>query len=374
MKTPAPLGAGFGQRIRALRKQRGLSQEALAARMGFNDRQTISAIETGVRGLSAEDLIRAMGALDATLDDLTDPLRLIGEGRFSWRRRDVAAAVLEEYQDLAGRWIAAYRWLAPRVGKQPRLLRRTLPLTRRSRFEDAMAAGEGFRRQFDLGDAPGMRLAQVMEDRLGYLVLHVDAPEGISGAACQLPEVDSVLISRREAPGRRSFDLAHELFHLLTWDAMPPAHGEPSSARERSRVEQLADNFAGALLMPAQALSPLDAWKRLRREALITRLNATADRLAVTSSALRWRLVSLGALPRTVARGLPEGRLRHNGHSRAQERQSPARFSRPFFQVIGLGIDRGHISIRRAASLLDLTLDQLAESFAAHQVPFSVDI
>ena len=76
------------------------------------------------------------------------------------------------------------------------------------------------------------------------LVLMVDAERDISGAACRLPELDAVLISRREFAGRRHFDLAHELFHILTWDAMPPEHSETARETGGNRVEQLANTFA----------------------------------------------------------------------------------------------------------------------------------
>ena len=89
-----------------------------------------------------------------------------------------------------------------------------------------MLAGERFVAEFSLGEVPAIGLAEVMERDLGILVLMVDADDGISGAACRLPELDAVLIARREVVGRRHFDLAHELFHILTWDAMPPEHSE----------------------------------------------------------------------------------------------------------------------------------------------------
>ena len=38
-------------------------------------------------------------------------------------------------------------------------------------------------------------------------------------------------------PGWRNFDLAHELFHILTWDAMPPEHVEDASDMGGNRVE-----------------------------------------------------------------------------------------------------------------------------------------
>ncbi|MEY4916580.1 MAG: hypothetical protein RL616_493, partial [Verrucomicrobiota bacterium] len=49
----------FGTRIRALREARDLTQDQLADRLGFKDRQTLSAIETGDRRLSADELLRA---------------------------------------------------------------------------------------------------------------------------------------------------------------------------------------------------------------------------------------------------------------------------------------------------------------------------
>jgi transcriptional regulator with XRE-family HTH domain len=45
----------IGTRIKALREQKGLSQEELARALGFKDRQTLSAIETGERRVTAEE-------------------------------------------------------------------------------------------------------------------------------------------------------------------------------------------------------------------------------------------------------------------------------------------------------------------------------
>ena len=54
-------------------------------------------------------------------------------------------------------------------------MRRALGLTRHSRFEDAMRAGERFADEFGLGAAPATRLSEAMERKLGILVLMVDA-------------------------------------------------------------------------------------------------------------------------------------------------------------------------------------------------------
>ena len=132
----------IGARIKALREQRKLTQDSVARLFGFKDRQTVSAIETGDRGVTAEELLLAVEKLGASLEYFTDPFLLAGEGRFSWRHTGVDAQRLAACEHSSGRWIAAFRTLAPAVGRETPLLRRALGLTRRSWFEDAMRAGE----------------------------------------------------------------------------------------------------------------------------------------------------------------------------------------------------------------------------------------
>ena len=365
-------GQIIGTRLKALRQARDLSQDEMARLFGFKDRQTVSAIETGVRRVTAEELLLAVEKLRVPLDYFTDPFRLDGEALFSWRQSGVGRSELGEYERTAGRWIGAYRVLAAQVGRRAPLMRQTLGLTKLSRFEDAVDAGERFVAEFDLGVMPAQRLAAAMQDELGMLVLMVDAYQGISGAACRLPEFDAVLVARGEVAGRRNFDLAHELFHILTWEAMPPEHTEEASDFGGNRVEQLANNFAAAVLMPKAALDSFGGWGRLDMDSLIARLNATADELGVTSSALRWRLVVLGELTKGQARAIPEAALRNNGREDSSE--PPPLFSRPFVEVMAKAIDQGHVSVRRAAALVGLAIEDLEEVFAAHGVDQAIEL
>jgi Zn-dependent peptidase ImmA (M78 family)/DNA-binding XRE family transcriptional regulator len=363
----------IGTRIKALREERKLSQDDLARLFGFKDRQTVSAIETGERRLSAEELLLAVEKLGAPLEYFTDPFLLAGEGQFSWRQMGVGPGRLAGYERNAGRWIAAFRRIAPEVGQAAPLLRRSLGFSSRSTFEDAMAAGERFAAEFKLGPLPALRLAEVMEKELGILVLLVDAIEGVSGAACRLPELDVVLINRREVPGRRHFDLAHELFHILTWDTMPPEHLEEVSEVSKLRVEQLANNFASAVLMPTVVLAPLGEWSGFGKAELARKLNATAETLQVTASALKWRLAATGRLTQAEAREVPDGALRNNGR-RTRTDEAPAAFSEPFLKVLARGIDEGRVSARRAADLLGMTLEDMSELFQARglEPPFDL--
>jgi XRE family transcriptional regulator, fatty acid utilization regulator len=368
---PAPI---IGIRLKALRETHKLTQDELAARFGFKDRQTLSAIETGERKVTAEELLRAVELFAVPLETFTDPFLLLGEGKFSWRQTGVRGADLAAYEREAGRLVAGFRALAPLVGLAPPLFRKSIGLTRQSSFEAASDAGERFAAELALGDVPARRLADAMEQELGILALMVDPIEGVSGAACRLPELDCVLINHREVAGRRHFDLAHELFHILTWDAMPPEHVEEAQPKKRTRVEQLADSFASAVLMPGPVLERFGDWTGLAVKPLIKHLNEVADELLVTASALRWRLVATGRLDRGIGQSIPEDVLRHNGRDHPAAAPLPPLYSRRFVDVIARAVDQGRVSVRKATGLLGIASDDLAELCAAHGItpPYSL--
>jgi Zn-dependent peptidase ImmA (M78 family)/transcriptional regulator with XRE-family HTH domain len=362
-------------RLQALRERGKMTQEALAQALGFNDRQTLSQIELGERRLGSEEMVRAAEAFGVGIDYFTDPFELAGEGQFSWRQSNTDVLELAAFEQKAGRWIAAFRHLSRLRGDSIHSLLRRVALSPRSSFEDAVAEGEAIGATLKLGDVPSSRLAEALQDELDTVVLHVDTIRGVSGAACQLDQLNAVLINRREHAAGRAYDLAHELFHLLTWHAMPPKHvesGQPSDREER-RVEQLADNFAAGLLMPAGTIAALVAGSPPPAgPSLPAWLRESATRIGVSGSALRWRLVNEKVLKRSVAESLPDELLRASGDSGTGA--TPARYSKRFVEVLAWAIDEGHVSARRTASLLETTVDDLGDLFAEHGLPAPFDL
>ncbi|MCY3706058.1 MAG: XRE family transcriptional regulator [Gammaproteobacteria bacterium] len=257
----AGLTSRIAARLRAARKRAGLTQYRLAGSLGLSHRQNVTRIEDGQRSLTAEQLILAMDLLGVDLDYFTDPFRLEGEGEFTFRTGpDVASAAVDEFERRAGRWIALYRELSRELGREPRWLELKLSLTRHSSFSDARDAGAAFSERMELGDCPAAALRSALEDRLGILVLEVDAPPGIASAAVRAKGIKCVLVNRHEPEGQRNYGMAHGLFRLLTWDAIPPDRVESVRVPRRGKrwlVARLAESFATALLMP---------WPVLRRQ------------------------------------------------------------------------------------------------------------
>src|SRR6266568_2590308 len=330
MQTKHRQAEQIGLRLKAARERAGLTQVALADAIGLEHRQSLAAIEAGERRLSADELLRAV-------------------------------QVLDQFEDLAGRWIATYRELSAQEGEDATWLEPRLALTPRSTFEEAISAANAVTERWELGERPAESLQAAVERHLDALVLFVDAPAGISGAASQVPRLNAVLVNRLEPEGRRNFDLAHELFHLLTWDAMPPKRVEaidvPRGGKGK-RIEQLAENFAAALLMPEPVLRA--RWKaRDARTDLHEWLNETAADLRVSALACKWRLHNLGCLTKADLLDINDERLVANGRpAEAAPRVRP--FSERFVQRIASAMDAGRLSVKRAASLLAVSMSELA--------------
>ena len=364
----------ISRRLKAAREKAGLTQAQLSDQLGFKDRQTLAAIEAGQRKILAEELVRAAQILRVDLDYFMDSFRLDGEGKFSWRSaKDAAPNLLEDFEQRAGRWIATYRKLGERESATASPLQVRLALTERSMFEEARAAAEALGREWGMGEIPALHLEARLRERLGALVLYVDAPPSISGAACQLPGLNAILINRKEPEGRRHYDLAHETFHLLTWEQMPPEHRETEIPRggKGRRVEQLADNFASALLMPERTLTP--RWQARDERDIHAWLNATASELLVTAVALKWRLVQLGWLTKADLSGIKDAKLTANGRPK-KDQPVPRPFGPEFVQRLQTALSEGDLSVRRAASLLEMTIEDLADLFKSYDLPVPFDL
>ncbi len=357
------------RRIATLRERAGMNQVDLARALGVKDRQIISNIETGERKVSADELVRLADIFDVELSAFSDPYRVVDEASFSWRRNEVPEQTIQEFENQAASWLALYRHLSRTAGEPVNSLVPKLDLTEKSSFEDAASEGESIAAQFDLGAVPALSLEQALDEKLNVLVLQIDAPDGISGAACRLGGLNFVLVNRSESPARRAFNLAHELFHLATWDQMPPAHIENVRLRANGnpRPEQLANAFASGLLMPRKPMEALiNQHPKPEGAEHIAWIRTLANAMGVSGQAMKWRLVDLGYLPRAQAKRIDDENLRLNHDANTHD---PLPFSPRFVERLRWGLEHGRLTVRRAAGLMGMTIDQLQSLFEAHDMP-----
>ena len=359
----------IGSRVKAAREAKGWTQDQLTQALGFNDRQTVSDIENGKRALKPDEMLRLSDLLDRDIEFFIDPFAVAGEAQFSWRAApEVPEDSLDGFELKVGQWIGLLRWLREQQDSRTSVLKRALRLSAQSSFEDAQERAEGLVAELDLGVIPAESLIDKIERELDIPVLFVDTVEtddgkSISGATCHLEEMGVILINRNETEARRVYDLAHELFHALTWDAMKPDYRESNSIEERNkvkRIEQLANNFAAALLMPRASLNKLIDGNR---QDDIAHLCEVAALLRVAPVALAWRLFNLKLINDDTRRVLSQEK------QRASVSGPPKRFCMSFVKMLREALENGRLSARKAAKAMGLGLGGLTELFAQYDFP-----
>lgn len=156
----------------------------------------------------------------------------------------------------------------------------------------ACALAHDFRKKYSLGERPASSLMSVLEEYCRVKVFHLDFdPSGT--AACTRSEHfgAAILLNSKNIRWRRNFDLAHELFHLLTWSSFRDGN---ASAQTSPEEETLANQFASCLLMPTEPLTLAVNFQCDENQQLdYDDLFEIARQFDVSVLALVWRLVHM---------------------------------------------------------------------------------
>ncbi len=145
------------------------------------------------------------------------------------------------------------------------------------------------RKSLHLGDHPATELFTCLEEVWYIKIFHDDRlPDGTAISAVSETFGPAILLNANNAPARRPFDLAHELFHILTHRIF---RSERTDCVNSDKEEKLATCFAGNLLMPPEAIKSAVARKKkdegkLPYETLID----IAREFGVSTEALLWHL------------------------------------------------------------------------------------
>ena len=280
-----------------------MSQLDLADAVGFRSHQIVSGLELGRRDVKAWELARIARALHTTLPALMGLESPRIEGRVFWRLT-APTAEQPKYEARLLERLGRYRRVeqlagaAGHAGPLPRYR-----LARNDSFARVEQLASRARRDLDLGGRPAMSLAETLEERFGVKIFLDDLGDGESAACVRTEEDAAVLINRNEAPWRQRFSLAHEVFHLVTWDAVLgdlPEGDFPAAWAER--LEVLANVFASALLLPGDDLR-MELESRFGDcEPSDPGLVDLARSYGVSSEALLWRLRALGLMKQQAVR------------------------------------------------------------------------
>jgi transcriptional regulator with XRE-family HTH domain len=355
----------LGLRVRAAREAKSMTQEELSARLGFKDRQSLSAIEQGLRSVKATELVAFAKELCQELDYFTDPFNVAGEAQFCWRVADFGVD-LASLEEKIGPLLGLYRWLNK---ERSSVLKQALRISLRSSMEDAQNAGRALAAELGASVSPAHSLTSTIEARLGISVLYVDLPATVSGLTCVLSDCVFIVVNRKLDFARRTQDLAVGLFYALAFDALEATREAWFSPDgfAAGRVEKLALKFALGLLVPAKGLSAL-----IESNATAEAAGAVAQLLGVTPGLLLRELPAFEDQfkKRKSKKSVMAAKVRPG----AAPQTAPLLFSSSLVERLNLALHRGELSIRKAAKLTGLTLDSLKDLFTSYGIESPIEL
>ncbi len=215
---------------------------------------------------------------------------------------------------------------------------------------EADRAARSLRDHWGLGNDPIQNLVELLEEQ-GIKVLAVDLTN-IDGLTASVRRVGKgalpvIVVNREDWGERQRFTLAHELGHLVM------------DVADKVDEEKTAHRFAGAFLMPADALRTeigehrtVIGWDELFE---LKRL------FGASVQAITYRCRDLGILSKATFRQLFRDFSRFGWRSPpyeepgSMEGEKPKRFERLTFRALA----EGAISESKAAELLDISVEEL---------------
>jgi len=299
---PKKMVDALHQRVVEARQSAGFSISEAAQKLGFKNYQTLSSIEKGTRNITAGELIEMARLYNRSLDYFFES-KVSAEPLPLWRKIEKSNIHKEQRQFLL--FLEKYSNLENLLGLQRRWTGIRSPYDREDfkndGFKVADKLGIDIHKKLDLGSRPASNLLNVLENRLRFKILHLPLKEGVSAASVVDDALGvGIVININDAPWRRNYDLAHELFHIVTWNVF--SLKEIGDGTKKTKPEQYADAFASSLLLPAGHL--IEALKEISTNNEIKKVDIIelAKDFGVSTEAILWRLVNLKKLKKERVR------------------------------------------------------------------------
>jgi Zn-dependent peptidase ImmA (M78 family)/DNA-binding XRE family transcriptional regulator len=206
-----------------------------------------------------------------------------------------------------------------------------------------------------IGDKPGKKLFIVLEEEFSVKIFHgkfdgsaVSYYDNIVGPA--------VMLNNSNKQWRRNFDLAHELFHLITWDC----RFKEDTSIEANKEEQFANIFATELLMPSNSIKKsVEEELPKDRKISIYFIDTLARQYEVSYEALLWRikkLYKIGFMDKNYISKMSETVEKSHVN---RESNNPSTLPKRYESLAMECLRRGEISLSQCARYLEKNISEV---------------
>lgn len=289
----------LANRLKKARESAGLTLADAASRLGFANYQTLSNIEKGEREVKATELALFARTYFCNLSTLLtvneEPLAAV---HLLWRKAPLGERKKEIEAYIKNR-IEQYQLLEKLLNIEHEINARFMTVTpadiRTNNQIDGLASKIG--NMLNLGSRPALSLQKVMEQMLQVKILFIELSDFGSAASTVHPAFGAaIVVNNEEAPWRINFTLAHELFHIITWNTFSPTEMEANEQLFKE-IERKAERFASTFLLPEAEVRQELARRVVEDKLSFSDIVDVAREFGVSTPALLFRMANLRLVP-----------------------------------------------------------------------------
>jgi Zn-dependent peptidase ImmA (M78 family)/transcriptional regulator with XRE-family HTH domain len=366
------LSARIAARLKQAREDVGLTLAQASKDMGFENYQVLMNIEKGERAVKALELLAFAQIYVRSLDFFLSTAEPAPRPAVAWReRRDEARAKQVEGKFLS--YCEDYARLETFADGEPTQFRLECG-SKVNTYDVAVELGEDLGRRLELGSHPAHGLCAVLEEH-GVKIMVDELSEAGSAASTRGDFGAGILINWSSAPWRTNYDIAHELFHLLTWQQFPLAELTYPKG-EKSLADRFADAFASAFLLPEASVVKEFRDRTKGKDLTYLDCVSMASDFGVSRQALLWRLINLRLVTKdSGTKAMESDSLRHiDREVRRENRNSPVEWPTPRFVATAFKcLQLGRVSRARFAQLMGIQRHQIDAFLAERDYDASED-
>lgn len=289
--------SSIGGKLRTARESLGLTLKEVAKKMGFPNYQTLSNIESGRREVKVWELAKLAQIYHRDIRYfLSKQEERDKEPVVLWRKK---AESLQDklYERKFLNYCNNYHSLEQMLGLHNPTKFQPIQCNRDDfvGFNFVENLARKYHNMLGLGSRPAWCLAKILDERFAVKILFLEMGREESGASTFGDFGPAILINANDSPWRRNYDLAHEFFHLITWNVFKPEELY-FEEQKKGRGEQFAEVFASALLLPEQEVR--EEFENRKKGNKISYFDCIemAREFGVSIDALLWRLVNLNLI------------------------------------------------------------------------------
>lgn len=290
-------------RLKAAREATGLSLSDAAKRLGFPSYQTLSNIENCQREVKVSELARFAKTYFCNLSDFLIEQAPKAEYAILWRNPPQSDELKKHAEREIFSLCEQYHMLERLLGIKAEKGFTEVTLNSISSNPAISRLAKETRILMGLGQRPSCSLQKVLEQDYGVKIIYTPL---VCGSAASMVHADmgrAVVINANEVPWRQNFDLAHELFHLISWNKF--SMEEMKDTNFFAEIEKKADRFAAMLLLPEDEVRrEIEQLMENNNKITYSDIVDIAIAFGVSAKALVYRLANIKIISWEVANAL----------------------------------------------------------------------